>query len=80
MNCTICTLSIYEMDASIGDGDGSGQKFAHPECYYRREASRALQSREEMQDTLTRAQAECTRLVNENRALRNILFPAPSKT
>ena len=35
LKCTICGLVI---DGShIGDGDGTGQKFAHPECFYRRE-------------------------------------------
>ena len=35
MNCTICDLLIT--GPHIGDGEGTGQRFAHPECYRRRE-------------------------------------------
>lgn len=38
MNCIICGGSIGTV--MIGAGDGRGQKFAHPECYYRRLAAR----------------------------------------
>lgn len=36
VNCTICELPIDDGEM-IGDGDGTGCKFAHPICYYRRE-------------------------------------------
>jgi hypothetical protein len=32
-DCAVCTTRIY--GTMIGAGDGAGQKFAHPECYYR---------------------------------------------
>lgn len=34
--CTICGQPIT--GAFIGDGDGSGQRFAHADCYHEREA------------------------------------------
>lgn len=34
--CVICTLPLA--GERIGAGDGTGQKFAHPSCYWRREA------------------------------------------
>lgn len=41
MNCTICELPLSGSTVSIiGDGDGSGTRFAHPECYYMREIER----------------------------------------
>ena len=33
--CDICTLPLS--GAFIGNGDGTGQRFAHPECWYRKE-------------------------------------------
>jgi hypothetical protein len=33
LDCAVCTTRIY--GTMIGAGDGAGQKFAHPECYYR---------------------------------------------
>jgi len=38
MLCIICGIQI--MGESIGAGDGTGQKFAHPACYYKREYER----------------------------------------
>lgn len=32
--CNICTLPLAGV--MIGDGDGTGQKFAHPDCYYKK--------------------------------------------
>jgi len=33
IDCCLCNIRIY--GTMIGAGDGTGQKFAHPECYYR---------------------------------------------
>ncbi len=36
--CDICGLPLA--GSMIGNGDGTGQRFAHPECWYRKEADR----------------------------------------
>lgn len=42
--CIHCGLPIE--GAMIGAGDGTGQKFAHPECYYRKDAERLRKERD----------------------------------
>lgn len=37
--CTICKTPI-EDGVLMGDGDGTGQRFAHPACWYRRDYER----------------------------------------
>lgn len=41
-NPRICTICYREITGGqlIGDGDGGGQRFAHPECYRKRERQR----------------------------------------
>lgn len=38
MNCTICKDEIH--GTTIGDGDGTGQRFAHRVCYVLRDLLR----------------------------------------
>ena len=44
--CSRCGLPLECV--RIGDGDGTGQRFAHPECYYRAEAERLLKELKEL--------------------------------
>ena len=37
--CTICTLPIQD-GTLMGDGDGTGQRFAHTLCWYTRDCER----------------------------------------
>lgn len=40
MNCVVCGISfdIPMGEATIGMGDGTGQKFGHSSCYWRKRA------------------------------------------
>jgi hypothetical protein len=42
--CDICKLPLE--GTRIGHGDGTGQRFAHPECYYREKHSSLLSALE----------------------------------
>lgn len=35
--CTRCNKTIEAGDVHVGDGDGTGQRFAHFNCYYEKE-------------------------------------------
>lgn len=41
IKCTICTQALGMNEAIIGDGDGTGRRFAHASCYRRRAAETA---------------------------------------
>ena len=49
-NCVICTTRIY--GKMIGAGDGTGQNFAHPECYYRTRVEKAEAERDALRSAL----------------------------
>lgn len=38
--CDICHLPIPPMEPMRGHGDGTGQKFAHNDCWWREEAEK----------------------------------------
>lgn len=59
LKCDICALPLG--DAMIGNGNGSGQRFAHPECYYRaryHESKETIRTLEERVKELEQASAE----------------------
>lgn len=37
-DCVYCTLRVYGM--IVGAGNGDGNRFAHPECWYKKETHR----------------------------------------
>lgn len=38
--CVVCTLPIRSDAAMVGARDGTGRRFAHVDCYWKREAER----------------------------------------
>lgn len=52
IKCTICTQVLGMNEAIIGDGDGTGRRFAHASCYRRREAGLPPKAKERCSDTV----------------------------
>lgn len=38
--CSVCNKRIKSNETSVGTGDGTGQKFAHYDCYYTKQDSK----------------------------------------
>ncbi len=54
--CNICGLPLT--GSMIGNGDGTGQKFAHPDCYYRKKADALTVERDEARRALIEAKQQ----------------------
>lgn len=58
-DCVICGRAIF--GAFIGSGNGFGQQFAHPACYYRRECGEAREAAAEWKGVAEMMSADITR-------------------
>jgi hypothetical protein len=77
--CVICNFPL--VGTRIGAGDGSGQKFAHPSCYWQREAKRLEERCAVLADKFDRAEYLCATLHrNTDRATLRDTFAAAALT
>ena len=44
--CVVCQTTLYEGGAFRGMGDGTGQRFAHEECYWKNSAEASEKERD----------------------------------
>lgn len=68
--CDICALPLE--GTMIGNGDGSGQRFAHPECYYRQRCVEIEKRNSEMTERVKELEIEREAARNEIQYLNGI--------
>lgn len=65
--CVMCQLPIF--GTLIGAGDGTGQQFAHPDCYYRHQLRLVEQEKSDAEARVTALEDELRRII--------VLLPEP---